>query len=466
MVEPRWENQEEAFQFALKHPSVMLNMGMGTGKTRTALDTVFERKDIRTTLVVCPKSILVDKVWEKNLHKFHPEDSWACYSLINGTIHQKALAVGGIMADVPTECDKVFIIVNYDIVWRAELGDAFRVFAPDAIILDESHRAKSAGSKVSKYLALLGKRTPYKMCLSGTPMANSPLDIYGQYRFLDPSIFGTRYDIFKEQYAILGGPERRFIVGYKNLHELDRKFDSIAYTCKMSDIYERLKLPPELPPIERGIYLPNKDMTTLRELGREFIAACGENVIVVKNVLGKILRQQQITSGFCMVTEGPNEPERMQELNTAKMDQLSEDLEDISPEASVVVFCVFRHDLDAVHVAARKAKRDAFEVSGAKNELEQWRETTGAVLAIQVQSGSEGIDLIKANHAIYYSLPHLYLYEQSRARLYRPNQTRPVSFIHYIARGTIDELMYQSLLRKRNLIEDIQAGQVDFSSLK
>ena len=464
MVVPRWENQEEAFRFALERPSVMFNMGMGTGKTRTALDVVFAREDVHKILVVCPKSILVDRVWEKNLRMFHPEDKWTCYSLIDGTVAKKAGEVLEIH-DRPIE-GKVFIIVNYDIVWRAALGDMLRVFGFDTVILDESHKIKSAGSKVSKYAALLGKRVPYKMCLSGTPMANSPLDVYGQYRFLDPTIFGTRHNDFLQKYAILGGPERRFIVGYKNLHELDQKFDSIAYTCKMSDIYDRLKLPPELPPIERGVYLPKKDMYTLRELKKEFIAECEGGVIVVRNILGMILRQQQITSGYCTVQDGPAEPERVQELNTAKRDQLIEDLEDISPEASVVVFCVFRHDLDAVHVAAREAKRDVFEVSGSANELEQWREHTGAVLAVQVQAGSEGIDLTKACHAIYYSMPALSLYEQSRARLYRPNQTRPVSFIHYLARGTIDELMYNSLIRKRNLIEDIQNGTVDFSSIK
>ena len=466
MVEPRWENQEEAFRFALEHPSVMFNMGMGTGKTRTALDTVFAREDVHKILVVCPKSILVDRVWEKNLFKFHAEDRWTCYNLIDGTVKKKAEKVRQIAEEPIESHGRIFIIVNYDVVWRAELGDAFRLFGFDAVILDESHKIKSAGSKVSKYAALLGKRVPYKMCLSGTPMANSPLDVYGQYRFLDPSIFGTRHNDFLQKYAVLGGPERRFIVGYKNLHELDQKFDSIAYTCKMSDIADRLKLPAELPPIERGVYLPKKDMDTLKELKKEFIAACADGVVVVRNVLGAILRQQQIASGFCMVTGGPAEPERIQELNTAKRDQLIEDLEDISPEASVVVFCVFRHDLDIVHFAAKEAKRDVFEVSGAVYELEEWRKHKGAVLAVQVQAGSEGIDLTMANHAIYYSLPALSLYEQSRARLYRPNQTRPVTFIHYLARGTIDELMYNSLIRKRNLIDDIQQGLVDFSSFK
>lgn len=465
-IEPRWQNQEEAFQFALGRPSVMFNMGMGTGKTRTAIDVAFAREDVHKILVVCPKSILVDKVWEKNLQKFHPEDHWECISLIDGTIIKKAqdVTIDVILADHADR--KVFVVVNYDIVWRADLGDALRRVGFDLVILDESHRAKSAGSKVSKYLHLLGKHIPYKMCLSGTPMANSPLDVYGQYRFLDPTIFGTRYDNFKERYAVLGGPERRFIVGFKNLKELDSKFDSIAYTCKMSDIREELKLPPELPPIERGIYLSKKDMNALKELKKEFMAEYEQGVVAVKNVLGVILRQQQITSGFCMMKDGPNQPERMQELNTVKKDQLVEDLQDISPKASVVVFCVFRHDLDAVHVAAREAKRDVFEVSGTVNELEVWRTHKGAVLAVQVQAGAEGIDLTLANHAIYFSLPALSIYEQSRARLYRPNQTRPVSFIHYLARGTIDELIYDSLIRKRNLIDDIQAGAVDFGRLK
>ena len=323
MVEPRWQNQEEALQFALEHPSVMFNMGMGTGKTRTALDTVFTRQDVHKVLVVCPKSILLDRVWQKNLMKFHPEDKWVCHNLTEGTVKDKAALVKQVQEDdAHLNKYKIFIVVNYDIVWRAELGDALRVFGFDAVILDESHKVKSAGSKVSKYAALLGKRIPYKMCLSGTPMANSPLDVYGQYRFLDPSIYGTRYDAFKEKYAVLGGPERRFVVGYKNLNELDAKFDSIAYTCKMSDIADRLKLPPELPPVERGVYLPKKDMDTLRELNRDFVAACEEGVIVVSNVLGKVLRQQQITSGFCVVTDGPGEAERIQELNTIKKDQL------------------------------------------------------------------------------------------------------------------------------------------------
>lgn len=464
----RWQNQEEAVQFALSFPAVMLDMDMGTGKTRVALDTAFERQDVRKILVVCPKAVI--PVWRINIEKFHNWDRWVCWDEQKGTVKAKA---DKIRAFINTHekiayVGKIFVIVNYDIVWRNELGDYIHKNAEfDMVILDESHRAKAAGSKVSKYLGMIGKHTPYKMCLSGTPMANSPLDVYGQYRFLDNRIFGTNYNLFEQMYAIRGGPDLRFVVGFKNQQDLQQKFASIAYTCKMSDIKDRLKLPEELPPIQRSVQLPAKDMKTLRELGREFIAECGSGHVVVQNALVKILRMQQISSGFCQVQQNPMEDPTIEELNTAKYDELLEILSDISPLASVVVFCVFRHDIGLIRQAAKEAKREAFEVSGTENTLEEWKQHDGAVIAVQIQAGAEGIDMTKAHYAIYYGLPHsLAMYNQSKARLYRPGQTSQVSFIHLIAEDTIDEAMYRTLEMKKDIIESIKAGSFNFGYMK
>ena len=301
------------------------------------------------------------------------------------------------------------------------------------------------------------------MCLSGTPMANSPLDIYGQYRFLDPSIFGTNYYLFKQQYAVMGGPDLKFVVGYKNQKTLNDKFRSIAYTCRMSDIKDRIKLPDALPPVQRDVILPSKDMKMMKEFNKEFIAECESGHIVANNVLTKLLRLQQIASGFCMVNTDTAGNTEVQELNTAKQDCLADMLSDISPVSSVVVFCVYRHDIKAIREAATKAKRDVFELSGTVNELDEWKQKDGAVIAVQIQAGAEGVDMTKANHAVYFSVPHsLALYNQSKARLYRPGQTGSVSFIHLIAKGTVDEAMYKSLIKKKDTIESIKEGTFDF----
>lgn len=465
MISERWQNQQEAFEFALGHPQCMLDMEMGTGKTRVAIDVALARENVHDVLIICPKAVV--PVWRENLEKFAwGLDTWCCWDQQKGTVKDKMNDLKKWRSEAKPGV-KRFIVMNYDSVWRAPMGDFILGYGMDMVILDESHRAKAAGSKVSKFLALLGRRTWYKMCLSGTPMANSPLDVYGQYRFLDNRIFGTNHHQFLQEYAIMGGPERRFVVGFRNQQDLNRKFKSIAYTCKMSDVADRIKLPDALPPTSQKVQLPAKDMRTCRELADDFIAECGSSNVVVKNVLGKMMRLQQIASGYCVVQDSPVDDPRVEELNTAKEDMLAEMLEDISPEAPVVVFCVFRHDLEAIARSALKAKREAFEISGSKNQLWDWRESKGGVLAVQIQAGAEGIDMTISNHAIYYSIPHsLALYNQSKARLYRPGQKNAVSFCHLLAEGTIDEAMYRSLIKKEDVIESIKNGTFDYGYMK
>lgn len=457
----RWPNQEEALQFAISHNASMLDMEMGTGKTRVAIDTAFMRKDAYRVLVVCPKAVI--GVWRENLHKFAPNNTWVCWDLQKGSIKSKA---EDLRKWLRIPASKQFVVVNYDSVWRKELGDLILKSSFNMVVLDESHRAKAAGSKVSKYLAMLGKRVKYRMCLSGTPMANSPLDVYGQYRFLDPSIFGTNHYLFLQQYAVMGGPDLKFIVGFKNQKELNRRFDSIAYHCKMSEIADRIKLPEALPPTHRMVQLPSRDMRTMKELSREFVAECGKGHVVVNNVLVSLLRMQQICSGFCITKESVFDEGEVQELNTAKMDTLIDMLQDISPRENVVVFCQFKHDLVAIRAAAAHTDRMYFELSGRENTLDQWKTEDGAVIGVQIQAGSEGVDMTKANYAVYFSIPHsLAMYNQSKSRLYRPGQTKPVSFCHLIAEGTIDEALFKSLLKKEDTIESIKAGTFDFGYL-
>lgn len=457
----RWQNQQEAYEFAMGRRSSMLDMDMGTGKTRVALDVAMDRFYVHKILVVCPKAVV--PVWRENLIKFYGDnDEWMCWDRCHGNVKSKAEDLKGWMKS--TEAKKKFVIINYDSVWRKELGDfIYKQAGFDMVILDESHRAKAAGSKVSKYLAMLGRKVEYKMCLSGTPMANSPLDLYGQYRFLDPSIFGTNYYLFLQNYAVMGGPERRFIVGFRNQKDLHDKFKSIAYSCKMADIKDKIKLPDSLPPTYRAVKLPSKDLKTMKELNKEFVAECGTGHIVVSNVLVKLIRLQQICSGFCYTQESVFEQPQIQELNSSKEDALTDMLQDIGINENVVVFCQFRHDLEAIERSALKTGRKYMELSGSANELDVWKSYDGAVIGVQIQAGSEGVDMTKANHAIYFSLPHsLAMYMQSRARLYRPGQTRPVSFCHLLAEGTIDMALYKSLIKKKDIITSIKEGTFDF----
>lgn len=464
----RWQNQEEAYKFAMANPSTMLAMEMGTGKTRVAIDVSLDRIDVHRVLVVCPKAVM--SVWPRELDKHSGGRQFGVY--VRSPSDSTTRTAREVHQFLSTPCEDygmtLYVVVNYESVWRGTLGEWINKHPFDMVILDESHRAKGAGSKVSKFLAMIGKRTKYKMCLSGTPMANSPLDIYGQYRFLDPAIFGTRHDQFLQEYAVMGGPERRFVVGFKNQKTLNQKFNTIAYSCKMSEVADRLKLPAMLPPSLQMVSLPASDMKTIKTLIKEFIAECESGgTIVLNNVLTRALRIQQICSGFCMVQDGPFDENHVEELNHSKQDALEDYLSDLGPRENVVVFCTFVHDLDTIQDVCRKLNRAYMELSGRANLLDEWQNTRGAVIGVQIQAGAEGVDMTVARHAAYFSLPQrLDLYEQSKARLYRPGQTQQVAFTHIIAEGTLDEALYNSLQHKRGMIDAIRDGSFDYGLLK
>lgn len=467
-----WPNQQEALRFSLENPAVMLDMDMGTGKTRVTIENIMARCP-RTVLVLCPKAVI--PTWPRELKKHGPYKTpyrvWTAAG--KTTVAKKANDIIQFLRSDREHPDEIQIFVmNYDIVWRNDMRPAIERMNPEMVVLDESHRAKTAGSKVSKYLAMIGKRSKYRLCLSGTPMANSPLDVYGQYRFLDPKIFGTRFDLFRDEYAILGGPEKNFVVGFKNQDRLMQKFRTIAYSCKMDDIRDRLKLPERLPHQVIEVDLPPHDMKISKKLAKEFIAevehGSSEGAIVLKNVLNKLLRLQQIASGYVPVQEGLLGPTVISELNTAKEDAVYDLLNDMPEKARVVVFVVFRHDVDAVRRSVLKAKRGAYELSGEAKEIDEWNaDENGGVLVTQINAGAEGVDLTSANICIYYNLPmSVALYEQSMARLYRPGQSKPVLFIHLVARDTIDQDMLNSINAKRSLFQDFINGNREYGFIR
>jgi len=110
--------------------------------------------------------------------------------------------------------------------------DAIDKYAPDIVVVDESHTIKGPSSNRSRLIARVGRRVPRRVILTGTVMPQGPLDVYAQWRFLDPTAFGDRLpngqrsratlDGFRRQFAVMGGWQGQEVVGYRNLEKLQR----------------------------------------------------------------------------------------------------------------------------------------------------------------------------------------------------------------------------------------------------
>jgi len=323
----------------------------------------------------------------------------------------------------------------------------------DLLVLDEVQRIKGPGARQSLFAARI--RAAHKLALTGTPMPHSPLDLYGQYRALDPGIFGTSFTRFRARYAVMGGYENRQVLRFQHEDELRRKMDQICYHVPKDAL--------DLPPIttgERYCTLGREAARIYAELEREFIAQVQDGVVTAANALSKLLRLQQVAAGFVKTEDG-----RQREVDAAKAGLLGELLEDIGAHKAVV-FCRFHHDLDTIRRVAEELGRGkpCGEISGRVNQYEQWKQGHFGTLAVQIQAGGLGIDLTEASYVIYFTLGFsLGDFQQSMARVHRPGQARPVVVYRLVARGTVDSKIIRALdLREdviRSILRDVGAAR-------
>lgn len=424
----------------------MLALSMGYGKSKVVID-ILENREHETVLIVCPKSVM--DVWPKQF-AVHAREPWGIRLLNHGSSKLKAdtlaLAFLGAGRD-----GRIVCVINYDSYWREPVASEILSRQWDCIVLDESHRIKAPGGRASWFAKKL--HATQKLALTGTPMPHSPLDVYGQFRFLDPTIFGTNHTIFRGNYAIMGGYEGHQVIGFRNMDELNQKFYSIAFRAEAD-----LGLP-EVTHIARTFQLSPSAKRTYKEFERELVAGIGTGVIHAGNALVKLLRMQQMTSGRVPVETLDDDTRKHvhhEEIDTGKRDLLKDVLEDLYPGEPVIVFCRFTDDIRQVRAVAESIERTHGELSGQANDLAKWQAGELTILAVQIQSGGLGVDFTRARYAIYFSLGYsLGEYEQSLARVHRPGQTHPVFYIHLTAEGTVDTKVYAALRKKKNVVEEV-----------
>jgi SNF2 family DNA or RNA helicase len=463
-----WTHQRQAYHFAIAQDGALLSIGMGGGKSKITV-SLLEGRDARKVLILCPNNVV--PVWPKEFGK-HAESEWRVSTgghgdkTRNGTPKKISIPdrVERIKLDL-SRGGRCVVAVNYEAAWQGALGEFLLSEEWDAIVLDESHRAKAPGGAASKFIARLRDRTPWRLCLTGTPQPHSPLDIYAQARFIDPGVFGTNFAKFRKRYAVLedtyvkGGGTVPTVVGFQNEGELAEKIASFSFIIEQDELDAYLGLPETLD-VQRECRLGAKAQKVYNEIWNEFAVSIDEGTVSASNVLTRLLRVQQITSGH-LPLDGEGDSEReVVEIDDSKKKLLADVFaNEIPADAPRVVFARFTHDLNSIREVAENAGLRYGELSGrdkgGMTDEATMRDDVD-VLGVQIQAGGVGIDLTRAAYAIYYSLGFsLGDYLQSRKRVHRPGQSRKTHFMHLIASGTVDEIVYATLAERQEIVDAV-----------
>lgn len=518
-------HQRRAFYWAIEQEAAILEMGMGSGKSKVAVDLV-NHWGSRKVLILSPKSMIGGWSKQFRLHSMNP------FRVTRGEVYkrngdpkvtakpiERIEAIEALISEADVLDSNLAITVNYELAWREPFREWILGQKWDCVILDEGHRCRAPGGKQGLFAAALrdvslGIDGGRRLELTGTSMPHSPLDLYGQCRYIEPALFGTSYAKFKVKYGKPRvkyvdrdvGPDGELIERPVYLTDaggnivvdgvLDEVRDEIAENLARVSFTvsadEALTLPtPDDEVIE--VVLDSKTSKAYRDLDNELVAEIGEGICTVDNALTRFLRLAQITSGHlpievpCQWCAGNGEPcthcestgvtERVETIGTDKRDALSELLEGLPTHRidpvtfepvrhePVVTFARFTPDLLSIQQATESSKRGPYkELSGSRSDAltsESTLEPETGVAGIQIQSGAEGVDFTLSRIAVYFAQSFsLGLNDQSRARLRRPGSdlAEKILYRHLIAvlddgTPTIDQHAFDAVQERREVVD-------------
>jgi len=451
---------------ALKHDGFLVYHVQGTGKTLTSLSIVLERyknDGVRRVLVVGPLSAI--DVWEQDLKKYCKIQ----YKVI--PLEQCNRRERLQMKRIPKFKNKLtFVTINYESLVKRRRsknkGQSRRIchifklvkaWKPEFIVADESHKIKSRKTAQTKSLWELGDGAKYKLCCSGTPVEQSAIDLWAQFRFACPEVLGTNFSSFKNTYCRESG------YGYSKLvmrKRMSKQLLPILHS-RMDRVTKDVLNLPDIKYIKKRFSLPDQAQSQYDSMLKEAVVEIDETQFIASpNVLAKMVRLQQITSGYLPDQENDGE---LHELHNAKIRALEQVIKKRKGQ-KIVIFARFVPEIHSILDLCQDLKMRPVciygKIKGPERKAARLRflkDPMTLAFVAQVRTGGVGINELRvAKTGVFYSSTFSWIdYDQAVARLHRRGQKNPVDIVNVIARGTIDEDLFNSLGDKKDIAKFI-----------
>ena len=293
-------------------------------------------------------------------------------------------------------------------------------------MLDESSCIKNEKSKRSKFILKLKPKNV--ILLSGTPCSGKYEELYSQCKLLGWNIskkaFWNTY--IKTKNMELNGFKVPIVVGYKNVDRLKEKLRDHGAIFKKSE--EVINLPEQIDNIIKVNSIP-----AYKKFKKNRLVTIDGIELVGDTTLTKMLYQRQLAGMY-----NKNKYEVLQDLLT-------------STEDRVLVFYNFDYELEEIKKICEKLDKPVSVVNGKTKDLKNYESKNNSVTLLQYQAGAMGLNLQLSNKIIYFSLPlSSELFEQSKKRTHRMNQTRTCFYYYLITEGTIEEKIFKVLNMRRD----------------
>ncbi|ROR60057.1 UNVERIFIED_ORG: helicase-like protein [Pseudomonas psychrophila] len=385
-------HQPAGIQHLLQRTSALLADDMGLGKTRQAIIAAAVRAANRPILVITLSTLIIN--WQREIQMVYPE-----------------ARIGLQVFDTSSQ----WIITNYE-----RLGDYVLQAAHfEVMIIDEAHRLKEPTAAWTRHGFDIAAKVPNRYLLTGTPVLNRESELHTLLRLSGHPVGQLPLKEFCEQFA--GSQDFR-----KNLRDaigdwMLRRRKDVLPGLKGK---QRQTLPVELSMEERSEY----DRIRLED--RPCLARLG------------LLRQL---------------------LEQVKIRVVMELLAELDVEDKVILFCEFKDTVSKLRSLCVVAGYGCVSLVGSdsigkrQKAIDAFQSDPDSRIFIGTTSAAgTGNNLTAANYVMFLGLPWTPgMQEQAEDRAYRNGQMRMVVVKIPLVENTIDQMLWQMLLDKRQITQDL-----------
>ncbi|MBM7651530.1 DEAD/DEAH box helicase [Neobacillus cucumis] len=404
---------------------------MGLGKTLQSITFILSeltaiRNRKQPVLIVCPSSLSYN--WLNEIMKFAPEIRAV---VVDGNqrerhkIQREAMEMDVLISSYP--------LLRRDIQWYEK--QSFHT-----IFFDEAQAFKNPMTQTARSVKKL--KANYRFALTGTPVENSPEELWSIYHVVFPELFKglkefsylTRKKIARRIRPFLLRRMKEDVVS-----ELPNKLESLEVAELLPD---QKKL--------YAAYLAKLREDTLKHLDKETIR---KNRI---KILAGLTRLRQICCHPSLFVDG-------YKGSSAKFEMLLKIVEESRLSGRrVLIFSQFTKMLELIGRNLGMMGLPFFYLDGqtpAQERVEichRFNQGERDFFLISLKAGGTGLNLTGADTVILYDIWwNPAVEDQAADRAHRIGQKNIVQVIKLVTRGTIEEKISELQDKKRNLIEEI-----------
>lgn len=412
---------------------------MGLGKSLQTIcfikQVLFEKKDAKI-MIVCPTSLIYN--WKKEFDKFG--------SLLKYVVVADSKAK---RLQVINDFDKYNIfITSYGLIRND--NDEYENRNFEVCIIDEAQAIKNYQAGMTREIKKIKART--KIALTGTPLENSILEIWSIFDFIMPGYLSSVHR-FREIYGIHDVDDDSL----SKLTDLNYQIKPFILRRKKIDVISDL---PDK--IEDNIYLdlPNKQrklyLSVLKDSEREF-----NELIKSQGFVKARFKVLQLLMKLRQICVDPNILFNNYNGESIKMEKLLETVTNYVQDGhKILIFSSFKMVIDRVKNMFDNNGISSYMIAGdvkSKNRMElvdKFNNDDTNCFLITLKSGGTGLNLTSADVVIHLDIwwnPQVE--NQATDRTHRIGQTKKVSVIKFITRGTIEEKIIE-LQNKKKILSD------------